>query len=301
MTHPDAEDRCMESSVHVAHVRDIDVHVLAVGSGPALVVIGGPQLGHRYMRPLDALAEDFRVLYYDARGSGRTDTGDPSQLSFSGAVEDLEVLRRALDLDRLSLLGHSLGGHLAYLYASRHPENVESLILVDVGPPLDEELGRRFWSAMESRRSAAAEEAGRRIRASSEFQAGEPEALERFVKNLYGPFFRDPRTPDGLDWGFTPITAANVLDYEERLMGSLGALDPVGSLGRVRCATLVVHGEADPIPLEFGRFIADRIPGARLVVIPGASHFPFVEDRTEFLQAVEEFRTLEREAAPLDL
>ena len=82
-----------------------------------------------------------------------------------------------------------------------------------------------------------------------------------------------------------------MLDYEERLMGTLAALDPVESLGRVECPTLVVHGEADPIPWEFGKFIADRIPKAKLVVIPGASHFPFVEDRAEFLQAIEEFRS----------
>jgi proline iminopeptidase len=283
------EGRSLESSVHVAHGRDIDIHVRAVGSGPPLLVVGGPQLGHQYLRPLDALANDYRVVYYDARGSGRTETGDPSQLSFAGAVEDLEALRQTLDLDRLSLLGHSLGGHIAYLYASRHPEHIESLILVDVGPPLDEELGQRFWSAMESRRTPDDEEAGRRIGESPEFQSGEPAALERFMKNLYGPFFRDPRTPDEFDWGFTPITAANVLEYEERLMGTLGAVDPVGSLGRVECPTLVVHGEADPIPWEFGTFIADRISDARLVVIPGASHFPFVEDRAAFLQAIEEF------------
>ncbi|HEX7173546.1 MAG TPA: alpha/beta hydrolase [Candidatus Limnocylindria bacterium] len=280
----------MESSVHVVHARDLDVHVQAVGAGPPLVVVGGPQLGHQYMRPLDALAEDFRLVYYDARGSGRTDIGDAS-LSFSGAVEDLEALRQALELDRFSLLGHSLGGHVAYLYASRHPERMESLILVDVGPPLDEELGRRFWSAMESRRSTEDEEAGSRIRASAEFQSGEPAALERFMKNLYGPFFRDSRTPEESDWGFTPITAANVLEYEERLMGTLDAVDPIGSLGRVECRTLVVHGEADPIPWEFGKFIADRITGAKLVVIPGASHFPFVEDRAAFLQAIEAFRS----------
>lgn len=280
----------MEISVQVVPVRDIKVHLLTIGSGPSLVVVGGPQLGHQYMRPLDALAEQFRMVYYDARGSGQTDTGDPSQLSFSGAIDDLEALRQAMDLDRVSLLGHSLGGHIAYLYAARYPEYTESLILVDVGPPLDEELMKRFWSAMKSRRSTEDEEEGSRIRASAEFQSREPLAVERFIKNLYGPFFRDPETA-WLDWGFTPITAANVLEYEERLMGTLGALDPVGSLGRVECPTLVIHGEADPIPWEFGQFIADRVSGAQLVVIPGASHFPFVEDRAAFLQAVEEFRS----------
>jgi proline iminopeptidase len=285
-----------ESSGHLVHVRDINVHVQTTGSGPTLLVVGGPQLGHQYLRPLDDLGADYRLVYYDARGSGRTEVGDPSQLSFAGAVEDLEALRQAIELDRVSLLGHSLGGHVAYLYASRHPERMESLILVDVGPPLDEELGRRFGNAMESRRSSADREAGSRIQASIEFQSGEPAAVERFVKNVYGPFFTDPATPVGLDWGFTPITAANVLQYEEGLLGTLDAEDAIGSLERVACPTLVIHGESDPIPWEFASFLADRIPGAQLVVIPGASHFPFVEDRAPFLQAIRDFASTPRPA-----
>ena len=282
----------MKSSVQVVHARDLDVHVEVVGAGKPLIVVGGPQLGHTYMRPLDALADDFRLVYYDARGSGGTDVGDPSQLTFAGAVEDLEAVREALALDRVSLLGHSLGGHVAYLYAARHAEYVETMILVDVGPPLDEELMRRFWGTMESRRSPADAEEGSRIRASAEFLSGDPAAVERFMKNLYSPFFRESRTPKEADWGFTTITAANVLQYEEQLMRTLGALDPVESLARVECPTLVVHGEADPIPWEFGKFIADRIPGAKLVVIPGASHFPFVEDRAAFVRAIQEFRSI---------
>ena len=59
----------------------------------------------------------------------------------------------------------------------------------------------------------------------------------------------------------------------------------------VECPTLVVHGEADPIPWEFGN--SSRIASqAKLVVIPEASHFPFVEARAAFLQAIEEFRSV---------
>jgi proline iminopeptidase len=272
-------------------VRDIRVHVETIGSGPPLVVAGGPQLGHQYMRPLDALAGWFQLVYYDARGSGRTETGDSSEMSFAGAVEDLDALRQGLGLDRFSLLGHSLGGHVAYLFAARHPQHMESLILVDVGPPLDDELMKRFWRAMKTRRSAEDVEAGRRIQASAAFQAREPTAVERFIKNLYGPFFQDQEEAAKTDWGFTPTTAINVLDYEERMIGTLQELDPLESLGRVGCPTLVLHGEADPIPWEFGQFIADRIAGSQLAVIPEASHFPFAENPAAFTQAVDEFRS----------
>jgi len=92
-----------------------------------------------------------------------------------------------------------------------------------------------------------------------------------------------------VDLGFTPITAANVFDYEERLVASLAQEDPLARLAMIRCPTLVVHGELDPIPVAFGRLLADSIPGGEFALLPGASHFPFLEDRDEFDRAVRPF------------
>lgn len=279
----------MESISQTIKVGDLELFVVRIGRGSPLVICGGPQLGHPYLRSLDTLGEEREVVYYDARGSGRTELGDHSQLSFAGALDDLEGMRIALGFERFSILGHSLGGHTAYLYASRNPTRVESLILVDVGPPLSEELGSRLWSAMQARRTADDDEDLRRIEVSAEFRARKPQAVERYILNIYAPFFRDRRTIETIDLGFTAITAANVVDYEERLVATLGHEDPLGSLARVICPTLVVHGEVDPIPLGFSQLLADRIPGAELAIIPGGSHFPFIEDRDAFGRAVREF------------
>jgi proline-specific peptidase len=279
----------MEAAALTVKVRDLDVHVVRLGSGSPLVVCGGPQLGHPYLRALDPLSAERELIYFDARGSGRTELGDPSQLTFAGAIEDLEGLRAALGIERFSILGHSLGGHVAYLYASRHPERVESLILVDVGPPLTEELARRLGSAMHAQRTADDDAALQRIGTSPAFEAREPKATEDYILNIYAPFFRDRRTIPTIDLGFTEITAANVGDYEERLVATLPEQDPMDRLSEISCPTLVIHGEVDPIPLEFSRTLADRIPGAELAIIPGGSHFPFIEDRDAFMLAVREF------------
>ncbi|MEX0631170.1 MAG: alpha/beta hydrolase [Chloroflexota bacterium] len=281
----------MEAATQAVTVRDIEVQVVRVGRGSPLVVCGGPQLGHPYLRSLDVLADEREVVYYDSRGSGRTEVGDPSQLSFAGAIADLEGLRDALGIDRFSILGHSLGGHTSYLYASRYPDHVESLILVDVGPPLTDELAMQLGAAMRAQRTAADDADLQRIGASAAFQAREPKAVEDFILNIYAPFFRDRSTIPTVDLGFTQITAANVVDYEDRLVATLADQDPQESLSRISCPTLVVHGEVDPIPLEFSRFLADRIPGAQLAIIPGASHFPFIEDRDAFKVVVGEFLT----------
>jgi pimeloyl-ACP methyl ester carboxylesterase len=173
------------------------------------------------MRQLDFLADARELIYYDARGSGRTDLGDARELTFAGAVADLEGLRAGLGLERFSLLGHSLGGHVAYLYASAHPDRVESLVLVDVGPPFAEDQMAELGSAMTSRRTPEDDASLAEIQASDAFGRREPKAVEAFIRNVYAPFFHDRRSSETVDLGFTPITAASVLDYEERLVASL--------------------------------------------------------------------------------
>jgi pimeloyl-ACP methyl ester carboxylesterase len=103
------------------------------------------------------------------------------------------------------------------------------------------------------------------------------------------PFFRNRRTIATVRLGFTAMTAANVVDYEDKLVATLADRDPMGSLARIACPTLVVHGELDPIPVAFSQFLADQIPGARLEVIPGGGHFPFIEEPAPFERAVRGF------------
>jgi proline-specific peptidase len=290
----------MEATAQTVTVRDIEVHVVRIGRGRPLVVCGGMQLGHAYLRSLDSFADEREVIYYDARGSGHTPVGDSVQLTYAGAIEDLEGLRSALGLEQVGILGHSLGGHLAYLYASRYTANVESLILVAPGPPLTEELAMQLSEAMQAQRTAEDKADLERIGASAAFQAGEPKAVEDLILKIYAPFFRDRSTIASLDMGFTEITAANVLDYEERLVATLPDEDPLGSLSRISCPTLVVHGERDPIPVESSQLVKDQIPGAELAIIPGGSHFPFLEDGDAFQRVVREWlaRVAEAKRSP---
>jgi proline iminopeptidase len=163
------------------------------------------------MRRLDALAEEFELIYYDARGSGQTELGDTPELTFARAVADLEGLRAGLGIERCSVLGHSLGGHVAFLYAARYPERVEALLLVDVGPPFAEDEASELGSAMTSSRTPEDDARLEEIQGSDAFQRREPEAVEDYILNIYAPFFRDRRSIETVELGFTPITAANAL------------------------------------------------------------------------------------------
>jgi proline iminopeptidase len=210
-------------------------------------------------------------------------------LTFAGAIADLEGVRAGLGIERFSVLGHSLGGHVAYLYAATYPERVEALLLVDVGPPFDADQAAELGRAMTSRRMPEDDVRLAEIQASAAFGEREPRAIEDFILNVYAPFFRDRRSIETVDLGFTSITAANVLEYEDRMVASLADQDPLARLAAIRCPTLVVHGELDPIPVAFGRHLADSIRGAEFAVLPGAHHFPFVEDLEQFERIVRSF------------
>lgn len=268
-------------------VGDIEVACTVVGEGTPLIVIhGAVGLGATYMRALDGWAGEFQLVYYDQRGSGATPLGDPARVSFAGAIDDLDGLRAALGVDRVNLVGHSAGAILAALYAGKRPESTSSAVLLNPGPPLNPELFQAFQQEMGSRRTAEDNAARMAIEESPGFQAGDPQALERHQLNTFIPFFRDRATVETVSLGFTEITAANVQAAPQRMIGSVGALDPMGTLAGIQCPTLVVHSELDPLPVEWAHALVDTIPGADYVLLEGASHFAHIEDADRLADAV---------------
>ena len=277
----------MQKTSKSVRVDDIEIACTIVGEGePVIVIHGAIGLGSTYMRALDPWADELGLTYYDQRGSGETPLGDVQRVSFAGGVADLEGLRRALGLERVKLLGHSAGAYLAALYAAAHPENTSSIVLLHPGPPLVPELMQRFGKQMAAARTPADNEVKRAIEESAEFRGQQPLALERHQLNTFLPFFRDRGTIERISLGFTAITAANVQQGPQRMVGSLGALDPMRQFARISCPTLVVHAELDPIPVEWSRLLAYTIPGATFAVIDGGSHFSMIEDAAELRSTV---------------
>ncbi len=268
-------------------VGDIEIACTVAGEGTPLVVLhGAAGLGSTYMRALDPWADEFQLVYYDQRGSGRTPLGAMHDDWFTGGVEDLDRLRDALGLDTINIVGHSAGAHLAALYGGLHPETTSMLVLLNSGPPLAPELMQRFGQAMAERRTPADDAERRAIEESQEFRDKQPNALERHQLNTFIPFFRDRAIVEQVSLGFTDITAANVQAAPARVMGSLSALNPMRTYADIRCPTLVVHSELDPIPLDWSRLLADTIPGADFVVIENGSHFSMIEDAAALRSAV---------------
>ena len=97
----------------------VSLNVVEVGQGfPLIVLHGGPGLDHTAFRPyLDALGDEFRLLYVDERGQGESDRVDPATLSLDVFARDVDLIAEALGLDRFALLGHSFGAIITTKHA----------------------------------------------------------------------------------------------------------------------------------------------------------------------------------------
>lgn len=108
--------------------------VVTVGKGQPLVLIaGGPGGSHRGLRRFDSLAASgFQLIYFDGFGRGQSDTAkDVKEYTLERDIEDIEGLRKAMHLDKISVLGHSYAGVVAQGYAIKYSEHVSHLILAN--------------------------------------------------------------------------------------------------------------------------------------------------------------------------
>jgi len=269
------------------------------GNGPqvAVFVQGGPGVDLRDVAPdFEGLTRGRTVIHYDHRGGGRsTLPEDLSLLHIDRLVEDLEAVRKHFGLERMDVVASSFGPIVAGLYAARYPERVRRLVLVaSVGPrrtPYTEQYGRELFS-----RLGEAE----RTRLMQIFQsmdkAEDPIALCREYWSLTGPLqVADPealsRQRSAVCSGTAESVRYGITRTSPRVLASLGDWDLRPELARVRAPTLVIHGEQDIFPLEGAREWAASIPGAKLLIVPGAGHAPHVERPGLVFPAVEAFLT----------
>src|ERR1700759_3278980 len=108
------------------------IYFQIIGQGaPLMIVHGGPGASHDYLMPyLLPLARTNQIVFIDERGSGRSEKlEDVSQYTVENMVEDVEAVRQALHLGKMSLMGHSYGGVLAQAYAFKYQQNLSHLIL----------------------------------------------------------------------------------------------------------------------------------------------------------------------------
>ena len=269
-----------------------------VGTGPDVLVMihGGPGMDMGYMVPDFApLAEHHRLLFYDQRGGGRSAhlRDDPALYTMAHHVADLEALRRRFGLERVTLVAHSFGPAIAASYAIAHPERVARMIFLGPVPPRAGDLWKRYGETVDRRLTPDERAELARLEAAMVHGADPVAACRAYWAIAVKPRLARPELASRVTGDFCGA-GAEAIQSGMGIAGphtqtSLGDWDFGPGLAAVRAPTLILHGEADAIPMDLVEGWTTALPDAKLVKIPGASHFPYVERPDLVWPLIEEF------------
>jgi len=265
------------------------------GEGHPLVLLnGGPGFSHEYLQPLRALASDAQLVFFDQRGTGRSDKANPQDYTVEANVEDVEQLRRELDLGSCIVLGHSWGGMLAQAYIQKYPTHVSKLILADTFSSVAD------VNAAVMRMRNAVPEATRAVYDRYE-QEGlyknrdrYPDEYQAALEIAYEPVFISVPPPEYLQDMFSKVAydVYRVMWGEEsefKVTGTLAQFDVTHRLHEIRIPTLVIVSTSDMPTVAMAQKTAQLIPNARLEVFEHSRHFPFIEEPDKFLSVIRQF------------
>jgi len=255
------------------------VHVVDRGEGEPLLLLHGFGASTLLWEPvIPELAKSRRVVAIDLNGFGWSERPKEREAyTLAGQERLVLAVAEALGFDRFDLAGHSYGGAISLFLASRHPERVRSLTLVDSAMPAYGTLRRRrrygsrtlAWIYVHSVGLTAA-----RVRAGLEaVYADDRKVTDELVRQY-----------------LERLRVEGVVDAFYGLSAPTGAPPDEVDLESLRPPTLFVWGERDElISVADGRAAAARVPGAGFTAIPACGHSPMEECPREFLDALEPF------------
>ena len=222
----------------------------------------------------ELLAERHRVVLFDNRGIGGSDVPPGPYTAAQMAGDAVAVLDDA-GIDRAHVIGSSLGGMVAQEVALRWPERTDHLVLLSTTPGGE----------------GAAPMPQQTVDLLAEMPEMEPEqALRRAIRNALAPAHAEAR-PELVEEILEHRLAAPQDPAGWQAQAHAGTTyDGGGRLGGITAPTLVLHGDQDVVVAPAnGQLLADRIPGARLVVLEGHGHLPYWEDPDRVAEEIRGF------------
>jgi pimeloyl-ACP methyl ester carboxylesterase len=234
---------------------------------------------------IPALARDYTVIAPDLLGHGESakPRGDYSLGAYASGLRDLLAV---LGHDRATVVGHSLGGGIAMIFAYQFPERTERMVLVDSGG-----LGREVSIALRAASLPGSEYVLPLLFSTPLLRAGGAIAGALGKLGLQtGPDMEE--VARGVA-SFADVHTRTAFVHTVRAV-----IDPAGQRVSARdrlyladgMPTLIIWGENDPIiPIEHGRAAAELIAGSRMETFPGAGHFPHRDDPMRFIDVLQDF------------
>jgi 3-oxoadipate enol-lactonase len=234
--------------------------------------IGGNVLIWRYEIPL-LLKSGFRVIAYEIRGHHRTGMGKIGAYAMQDLIYDLHRLLEHLKVNKCTIIGHSIGGIIASMYASQYPEKIDAIVLINSSPKKFEEkdLEKHFKT-----REVAITKG---IETLAEYKLGTyDEARDLFKDKKHADFFREVFTKTSVE-GFVAATIA--------LYTIPG--DVVEKLQTSNCKVFAIVGSDDDVFMRLLKETKQQLPEMELKVLDGSDHWVIIEKPDEMYDILMEF------------
>ncbi|MEV6923332.1 alpha/beta hydrolase [Dactylosporangium sp. NPDC051485] len=264
---------------------ELEVEVFGADDAPVLIAHhGAPGLGSRAepRATFSPFADTYRVIVFDARGSGASEGRPP--FTHEQWVADVDALREWAGVESFVMAGGSYGGFISMEYAIRYPDRVRALVLRDTSADHDNDEAAQHNAETSTRVQIDLEKLDRinngRVRDDDDLRDCWAEILPLY-DHVYDPAKVAERV------------AATPYRYQTHNFAfsvNIPAYDIKSQLHRITCPTLVTVGRDDWItPVASSKVIASLIPNARLVVFEKSGHSPQVEEAELWRQVVRDF------------
>lgn len=270
---------------------DYSIAYQVVGDAPLDLVVVSGFVSHveyawedpDFARFLDRLASFSRLILFDKRGTGLSDRVPVNKLpTLEERMDDVRAVMDAAGSERAALFGMSEGGSMSILFATTYPERVRALVLYGSYAKRVSDADYPWAPPIEAHRKSI-DTVQRDWGGPTQVGIWAPSMADddRF-KRWWSQYLR---------LGASPAAARAVLEMAIEI-------DVRDILPAVRVPTLVLHRAGDRrIEIGAGRYLAERIPHARFIELPGIDHLAWVGDYDAILNEVEEFLTGVRHSA----
>jgi proline iminopeptidase len=257
-----------------------------------VVVNGGPGLDRSYLEAdLRPLANSRLVTFYDQRGTGLSSAPlDSNAYGLDAQVADLELIRTRSGAERIALAGHSWGALVAVAYAAAHPERVTRLVLITPPPPVRGRFLEEFRANVAARTDSTL--AAKQLAAFTTTTADALTKCREAIRLTMVPYFPDTAAMQRMKgtWCDAPGDALGTTLRTMRLtFAAVGEWDLTPSVRQLSMPTLVIQGSEDVIPADAGRQWVAALPQGRLLVVPHAGHYPWLDAPPQFFRAMNVF------------
>ena len=270
-----------EAADKVIQLDGMNFHYLEWGdpANPLILMLhGNSQQAHSWDFVSLALSNHYHSIVLDQRGHGDSDWAPGGDYSVEAQQKDLDAFVQALSLNNFNLIGHSMGGRNACVWASRHPNTLKSLVIVDTGP----DTQRRGQDRM------------RRFRELPD----ELDTFEEFVRRVQEYTGRsEEQTLGALKYSIRQRADGKWTWKYDKAMRARGAQTPGWTpdqlwdcVARIDCPTLVLRGDrSDLFSEETMLRMKDVIPDCSTATIPNAGHLVQGDNPARFIAEVETF------------